>query len=238
MKVGKPTNVEAARNGTKLARGANFRCLLSDMPISGDYIKAEGKAGRMGSRLMAVVAEGDRGRVYLPPIPEHESVARQATPEWAPDAKLFGKCRVNVSNYGLDCFGDLFTPRQLVALTTFSDLVGEAMERVRCDAADAGLPDAAADDPRRGKPLREGGSGARAYAEAVALLLAFVLDKQADLGNSLCRWEPVAQCPRQLFGRQAIPMIWDFAEGNPIGGSSGGWPVFVDGISKAFSKTF
>jgi len=86
VRVGKPP--EWARNGTKLARGANFRCLMSDMPITGDYIKAEGVAGRMGARLMAIVAEGERGRVYLAPTPEHEAVARQAQPEWEPETAL------------------------------------------------------------------------------------------------------------------------------------------------------
>ena len=79
VKVGKPKDAEAAKNGTKLARGANFRCVMSGTPIAGDYIKAEGKAGRMGARLMAIVAEGERGRVYLPPTPEMES--RRATGE-------------------------------------------------------------------------------------------------------------------------------------------------------------
>ncbi len=126
---------------------------------------------------------------------------------------------------------DLFTPRQLVALTTFSDLVQEATECIRRDAAGSRLPD-------DGQPLRDGGTGATAYAEAVAVYLAFALSKQADLANNLCRWEPVAQCPRNLFGRQAVPMIWDYAEGNPLGDASGGWTVLVDGIVRAFSRAF
>ena len=120
--------------GTKLGRGANFRCLMSDTPIAGDYIKAEGKAGRMGARLMSIVAEGDRGRVYLAPTPEHEERAREAEPEWRPDgdvpARLTGGTCVP---YGLTTWGDLFTPRQLVALTTFSDLVTDAIARVKQD---------------------------------------------------------------------------------------------------------
>ena len=115
--------------------------------------------------------------------------------------------------------------------TTFSDLVKEALECIRRDARALRLPD-------DGRALRDGGAAATAYAEAVGTYLAFALSKQADLGNSLCRWEPIAQCPRQLFGRQAIPMIWDFAEGNPLGRSSGSWTVFVDGIAKAFAKSF
>lgn len=232
VKVGKPKNAERAMNGTKLSRGANFECLMSGAPIAGEYIKAEGKAGRMGARLMAVVAGGDRGRVYLSPTPEDETVARKARPEWKPEGTISGSTQyLGVKPYGMDRFDQLFTDRQLVALATLSDLVGGAIQHARRDACVAGLPD----DPT---PLRDGGTGATAYAEAVGVYLAFALSKQADLGNSLCRWEPIAQCPRQLFGRQAIPMVWDFAEGNPIGDSSGAWSVFVDGIVKAFTKAF
>jgi putative DNA methylase len=232
VKVGKPKNAERAKSGTKLSRGANFECLMSGTPISGDYIKAEGKAGRMGARLMAIVAEGERGRVYLAPTPEHETAARKAKPEWRPEVTISGSTQyLGVKPYGMDRFDQLFTDRQLVALTTFSDLVGEAMQQVRRDALAADLPDDAT-------PLRDGGTGAAAYAEAVGVYLAFALSKQADLGNSLCGWEPIAQCPRHVFGRQAIPMLWDYAEGNPLGESSGAWVVFVDGITKAFSKSF
>ena len=73
VKAGKPP--EEAKQGTKLGRGANFRCVMSGVPVSGDYIKAEGQAKRMAARLMAIVAEGDRRRVYLAPTPEHETVS-------------------------------------------------------------------------------------------------------------------------------------------------------------------
>ena len=232
VKFGAPSDPDAAKAGTKLSRGANFRCLMSGSPISGDYIKGEGQAKRMGARLMAVVAEGDRGRVYLPPTAEHEEAAGKAIPEWRPDVEFFQQALgFRVGNYGMTKWSDLFAPRQLVALTSFSDLVGEATARVRHDATTAGL----ATDDRR---LCDGGIGATAYAGAVGVYLAFALSKQADLGNSLCGWEPIAQCPRHLFGRQAIPMLWDYAEGNPLGASSGSWTVFVDGIVKAFSKAF
>ncbi|MDZ4166044.1 MAG: DUF1156 domain-containing protein [Smithellaceae bacterium] len=238
VKVGKPKDAEAAKNGTKLAR-ANFLCLMSGAPIAGDYIKAEGKAGRMGARLMAIVAEGKRGRLYLPPTEAMEAVARSAKPEWKPDVEFSQQALgFRVGNYGMTKWSDIFTPRQLVALTTFSGLVQEAHERVKRDVIAVGLSDPSIASEQADKPLDAGGTGATAYADAVGVYLAFVLSKQADLGNSLCRWEPVAQCPRQLFGRQAIPMIWDFAEGNPLGDSSGAWVVFVDGIAKAFAKTF
>ena len=228
--VGTPPDV--AKQGTKVARGANFQCVLSGTPITGDYIKAQGTAGRIGTSLMAVVAEGDRERVYLEPTLEQETAALNAVPQDTPETDLPEQALgFNVQLYGMTKWRDLFTDRQLVALTTFAALIGEAWQRIRAAAVAAGLP---ADDP----PLRDGGAGATAYAEAVGVYLAFALSKQADLGNSLCRWEPIAQCPRQLFGRQAIPIIWDYAEGNPLGDSSGAWNVFIDGIVRAFSRAF
>ncbi len=135
VKVGKPKDAAAAKRGTKLARGANFRCVMSGAVINDPYIKAESMAGRMGARLMAIVVEGDRGRVYLAPTPEHEDIAGQAEPMWKPDQPMNRDTSNLVSGrgYGFFTWADLFTPRQLVALTTFSDLVAEAMERVKND---------------------------------------------------------------------------------------------------------
>lgn len=232
VKVGKPKDAEAAKNGTKLGRGADFRCLLSGTPISGEYIKAEGKAGHLGARMMAIVAEGERERVYLPPTSEHDLVAKQAEPRWVPAGEVPPRLTGGTCvPYGLTEWGDLFTARQLVALTTFSELVQEVRGRVVDDAIAAGINSG-------GVLLGAGETWATAYADAVAVYLSFALSKQTDLGNSLCRWEPIAQCPRQLFGRQAIPMVWDYAEGNPLGSSSGSWIVFIDGIYRAFVKAF
>ena len=160
VKVGKPEDTEAAKAGTKLSRGT-FRCLMSGTPLDGDYIKAEGMAGRMGARLMAIVAESDRGRIYLAPTVEYEAAAREEAPDWKPEVEFFQQALgFRVGNYGMAKWSDLFTSRQLVALTTFSDLMREAREEVRRDALAAGL----ADD---GKALRDDGAGVTAYAEAV-----------------------------------------------------------------------
>ena len=139
VKVGKPKNAEAAKNGTKLARGANFRCLMSGTPIAGDYIKAEGKAGRMGARLMAIVAEGERGRVYLSPTPEHGSASRaRRSRSGSRMSSSSSRRSASASVLRHDEVERPFTARQLVALTTFSDLVQEARERVKRDALAAG----------------------------------------------------------------------------------------------------
>ena len=215
VRVGKPRDVASAKMGTKLSRGANFRCLMSGTPIAGNYIKAEGKARRMGARLVAIVAEGKRRRVYLAPTPEHETAARQAKPEWRPDSALPDDPRnFWTVQYGLKTYGDLFTLRQLVALTTFSDLVPEARERVRRGALDAGLPDG-------GKPLSADGTGATAYADAVGVYLGMSVSKMADAQSSLCRWKTTMNQSIATFGRQALPMVWDYSEANVFGKMAG-----------------
>ena len=192
VKVGAPSNAEAAKAGTKLSRGANLRCVMSGSPITGDYIKSEGQAGRLGARLMAIVAEGDRRRVYLAPTAEHQEVAATASSEWRPEGEVPPRLTGGTCvPYGLSTWDDLFTPRRLVALTTLSDLVGEATQRVRRDAASAGPPD---DD----RPLRDGGTGATAYAEAKALdLLPVTTVGQVGLGIQ-------ADAARQVLARDAV----------------------------------
>ena len=213
VRTGKPP--ESAKNGTKLARGANFRCLMSDAPIEPTYIKAEGMAGRIGAKLMAIVAEGTRGRIYLSPTQAHEAIASQAVPTWRPETDIPpDKRSMFTPLYGLTKFCDLFTPRQLVALTTFSDLVPEAIARIRADALAAGM----ADD---GRGLDAGGNGATAYAEAVGVYLGFAIDRLAMTGNSLVRWNGVGEKAQHCFGRQALPMLWDFAEPNFLADATG-----------------
>ncbi|MBM3271523.1 MAG: DUF1156 domain-containing protein, partial [Candidatus Sericytochromatia bacterium] len=188
--------------------------------------KAEGMAGRIGARLMAIVAEGDRGRVYLAPTPEHEEAAIKARPTWRPEGDIATRMTGgNCTPYGLTTWGDLFTPRQLVALTTFSDLVQEARERVQRDALAAGLPD-------DGKPLRDGGTGATAYAEAVGVYLGLGVDRLADRSSTICGWDSGFTKIRNTFGRQALPMTWDYAEGNPFSDSTGNFAALLEWVEK------
>ncbi len=215
VRIGKPKDAEAAKLGTTAGKRSAFRCLMSDVPITYDHIRSEGKAGGMGARLMAVVAEGDRGRVYLSPTPEQEAIARKAEPAWRPDMPLPDNPRdFKTPNYGLTTFGDLFTPRQLVALNSFSDLVLEAREDVKANAIAAGLTD-------DGRALNDGGAGATAYADAMCTYLACVVDRMVYYGSSLASWLPKDNALRDSMPRQALAMTWDFAEGNPFGKSSG-----------------
>lgn len=223
VRVGKPKDPEAAKSGTKLSRGANFRCIMSGTPIQADYIRTEAQAGRMGARLMAIVAEGDRGRVYLAPTPEHETVPRMAKPAWKPELRVPTPCHDvdRLPMYGMPTWGDAFTLRQLVALTTFSDLSQEARERVQRDALAAGLPD-------DNKPLRDGGTGTTAYAEAVGVYLAFAVSKMTNIGSSIASWMSDRGAFRETFARQAITMTWDFAEANTFADTGGSFAIAIE----------
>ena len=225
VKVGKPP--AEAKAGTKAARGANFRCLMSQVAIEPPYIKAEAMAGRMGAKLMSIVAEGTRGRVFLSPTPEQEAIANSAVPGEAAAA-----IHVSIANdpralwcllYGLSHFDHLFTSRQLVALSTFSDLIGEVRVRIRRDAVLAGLP---ADDASL-----DAGLGAKGYAEAISLFLAFAISRVADYGCSIATWRTKDNAMRSLYSKQAIPMSWDFAEGSPFAKSSSGFAEAIAVVS-------
>jgi len=213
---------DSAKGGTTAGKRAAFICLLSKSPIDYKHIRTQGRNGRMGQRLMAIVAEGVRGRIYLSPSEVHIAVAESAKPEWSPEMELPNNPRdFKTPNYGLSRFGDLFTPRQLVALTTFSDLVGEAIEKCRLDALAVGMSDDVTD-------LDSGGTGATAYSQAVGVYLTFGINKMADRGSSICSWDSTRDSLRNTFGRQAIPMVWDFAEANFVGGSAGSFENALD----------
>ncbi len=199
----------------KIGRGATFKCLVCDQIARDDHIKAEGMAKRMGAQLMAVVAEGQRGRVYVSPPQEHEEVARVPRPENGPVGQLATDPRnIWCVNYGLTEFADLFTPRQLVALTTFSDLVGEARERVRQDALAAGRPDGDS------ASQVEISASASRYADAIAVYLACAVDRLAESSCTLARWQSTGDFVAGAYARQALPMIWDYAEVNPFSNST------------------
>lgn len=230
IKTGNPNDAEGVMNGTKLSRGANFKCLMSGAPMAGDYIKAEGKAGRMGTRMMAVVAEGDRGRVYLPPTGAMEAAACLAKPEWKPDVLISGTTQyLGVKPYGMDQFSQLFTNRQLVALNTFSDLIEESRQLVKRDGLACGAPACS-------EGVAHDRNGAFAYADAVAVYLSFVVSSLVDRMSTLCIWDVGGPTwgtkLNHVFGRQALPMSWDFAEANALSTQSGSFWNSLDYTSK------
>lgn len=226
---GTKAEIAAAKEGTKAGRGANFRCLMSDTAITPDYVKSNGRAGKMGQTLIAIVAEGHRTRAYVAPTDMHRTLALSAKPAWKPEASLPNDPRnFWTVDYGLTTFGDLFTDRQLVALNTFSSLVHEVRAQVEVDAS-------AASKSSNTAPLRDGGDGAKAYAEAVSVYLAFAISKLTNLGSTVTSWMSDRGALRETFARQAIPMVWDYAEVNFFSNSGGNWSTPVDKISRAIA---
>ena len=220
---GEPSHARTVNRG-------NGTCIATGAAIPGDYIKSQSRAGRLGQHLMAVVADGDRGRTYLPATATDAAAAICQEPAWKPEGrnpeKLTGG---TVYVYGLDEWWKLFTTRQLVALTTFSDLLAEVADRVHDDASAAGM---ASDGVR----LRDGGRGAKAYADAVITYLAFAVDKCANLWSNIVTWMNDRGAFREVFSRQAIPMAWDFAEANPFSGRGGSWDLCLSKVHKVISE--
>lgn len=201
--------------GTVNRKGA--KCLHCGAPVDFPYIRNEGRAGRMALRLIAIVTEGDKGREYISANSEHIHAANVELPAGFPDASLpFNPRNFQTPNYGLETFASLFTPRQLTALVTFSGLVKEAQKEVEKDAIAAGLVN-------DGISLRDGGIGAKAYGEAVGIYLSFAIDRLANRSSTICIWNRIGEKIEQTFGRQAIPMTWDFAEANVFSNSTGSW---------------
>ena len=214
--------------GTINRKGAVCACCGS--PVGYPYIRAESVAERMGAHLMAVVAEGKNGRVYISPDDVQILAAQVEKPIEYPEGQLaYYPGHLNTNVYGLNEFHKLFTNRQLTALTTFSSLVAEAQTKAEADAVAAGVVNDHI-------ALSAGGSGARAYGEAVGVYLAFVIDKMTDYNSSICSWNPPREGLRNTFGRQAIPMVWDYAEANPFSNSSGCFDNMAEWVTKCISE--
>ncbi len=214
-------------HGRTVDRG-NGTCIATGSAIPGDYIKAQSRSGLMGQQLIAVVGEGkEQGRTYYGPLEAELEAAACDLPDGLPAGKMSDHPQyMGTYRYGLDEWWKLFTPRQLTALTTFSELLGEVQKRVTAAAAASGVID-------DGVRLRDGGSGATAYADAITTYLAFVIDKCTNLWSSIVTWMNDRGAFREVFARQAIPMTWDFAEANPFSRRGGSWDLCLDKVQKA-----
>ncbi|MGO3221173.1 DUF1156 domain-containing protein [Microbacterium gubbeenense] len=215
-----PDGPKGDDDGTVSRKGAVS--IADGTPIDFNYIREEGRAGRIGAHLIAVVGEGRRGRIYVTPTTEHSTAARVSRPDDIPDGAIPDNPRnFNTPNYGMTRFSDLFTNRQLVALTTMGDLVSEAREKILANALESGLPG--------GDGLESGGTGAEAYADAVTTYLGLAVNRINDRHSSVSTWDNSTskEQVRGVFARQAIPMTWGYAEANPFSNSSGSiWETF------------
>jgi putative DNA methylase len=214
------TPPDLLRLGTRAGKAEAFVCLVSKAPIDRGYIQQEGKAGRLGTKLMVVIAEGPTGRVFVAPDLEMEvhakALAESAIVKETRETVLSGATPTRAmitggvcSAYGIKTWGDLFTPRQIIALTTFSDLVVEVRDRIAEDFADSN-PD---EDIGR----------ANEYADAVCTYLAFGVSRAADFWSSSATWESSGGFVSHVFTKQALPMVWDYAESNPFSSGTGNW---------------
>jgi len=223
-------DIQKAKEGTKAGRGAHFRCLFSNAAITPEYVRSKGKEGEIGQALLAVVAEGKSGRVYIEPTLEDESIAFSAKPDWKPDQKQPDNPRwFSPPIYGMETFGSLFTDRQLVALNTFTRLLDNVQNKVELDAIASGMTSDTT-------PLSAGGKGAFAYSEAVRVYLALGISRLANRSSTLSFWDSGGQKIQQGFGRQAIPMTWDFVEGNPFSNSSGNFIGQIEYLASALKN--
>jgi putative DNA methylase len=219
VRTGQPPVESVINTGTKIGRG-DFRCLLSNAPIPVASIRNHGQAGLIGYRLIAVVADTGRSRVYLTPTEEQNSAANVSVPHGVPTTAMPEKALgFRVQNYGYTAHANLFTSRQLIALDTLSALVSDARTRALHDARAAGL---AADIP-----LEAGGSGAAAYADAVAIVLGMSVSRRHDRWTAFSIWHTIGEKLESLIRLSAVPMTWEFAEGNPFSEATGN---FLDGV--------
>ncbi|MGM0931147.1 MAG: DUF1156 domain-containing protein [Actinomycetota bacterium] len=220
---------KAEREGTVGRLGSE--CVACKSGADLKYVRAEGQAGRLGAQLMAVVAEGNRSRIYVAPSPTHVEAAKLARPEDIPDASIPPQApSFRVQAYGMNHWVDLFTNRQLVGITTISDLVTEVREQIVKDALSSGMP--------LGRRLEEGGTDAEAYADAVVTYLGMALSRTLNKSTSICSWDssPKMEAVRGLFARQAIPMAWDFAEANVLGSSSGNFVEDTEWVTRSLER--
>ncbi len=216
-KNGPKAEIAAAKTGSKLGRGANFRCEISGSAITPEYIKSKASAGQIGRAMLAIVADGGGRRVYLSPTDKHLEIANAANTEWKPELEISADRRAfTPPDYGMPTFGDLFTPRQRVALETFILLIREVRSVIDFDASQERASDG-------NVSLSSRGSGSRAYAEALSIYLAFAIDRFANRASTICMWNSIGEKIEQTFARPALPITWQFAEGNPFSNSTGDW---------------
>jgi putative DNA methylase len=220
-----PSGIPSPKNdGTVGKTGA--RCLACHTSVPLSYLRSEGKSSRLGVQLMAIVASGNRKRIYFAPNPRHEDAANVERPRDAPTGELpEAALGFRVQGYGMKEWSDLYSDRQLLALNTFAKLIGKIRDRVVTDALDAGM--------ESGASLMDGGRGAEAYADAVTIYLSLALSRLADWSNTLCRWESKGQVSQQLFGRQSVTMTWDFSEANTLASSSGSYDAALKSVARA-----
>jgi putative DNA methylase len=228
-------NVRVVSGGKRDAGGTMSRagatCPACDANVPLDYIKAEGVAGRLRSRLLALLVRQGRLRAYVPAEASQREAAVDVPDVDASflDAELSTHSQYMAPpRYGLTRFRDLFSPRQLATLVSFVEELDEVERKAVTDAVAAGLPD-------DGVKFADGGRGARAYAEAMRILLALGIGRLTNRQSTLCIWDATRDNVQQVFSRQAYSMTWFYAEANPFAGASGSFSGSIDFLAKSLA---
>lgn len=211
-------------------QGAIFRCPVCGSLTTDSYVKQMGQDHQLGAQMIAVVVDTQAGKKYLVPSPAQEAAANVPIPDDIPHGDIPDNPHwFSPPGFGLTSYSDLFSPRQLTFLTTACNLLAEVQDKVASDALAAGMSTA-------GGSLAEGGTGALAYGQAVSIYLAFVIDKLADSNSTICTWRTTGGSLRNTFGRQAIPMTWTYAEGNPFSSITGNFETALKNVVSAIKK--
>ena len=214
----------------KMGRGAIFKCPICGEITTDSYVKKQGINHQLGNQLMAVVADGVKGRIYLTPDESQILSAQVEMPENIPDGNMPENPRwFSPPVFGMKAYSDIYTTRQLVSLTTLCQLVNEVKEKIIGDAGHAGMDN-------NHIPLCEGGVDARGYAEAISVYLAFAIDKLADYLSTICIWHTTGEKMANTMRRQAIQMTWGYAEGNPFSSKSGSFGNMIDWICNVIGQ--
>ena len=208
---GEPKDPKSIASGTKVGRGANFSCLLTDDAVPAEYVKQEGLAGRMGWKLMAIIVEGKKGRHYAPPNAKHAEIAFSETPNWRPKYPLppIGASGFSVQHYGIRKWNDLFMDRQTIALNTFLECIPEVVASI---------------------------NASNEYKDAIATYLALGVSRLASRQSTNTLWDSGYEKLSQVFAMHALPMRWDTAEGNPFSTSTGNFLGQVKYIANAIAN--
>ena len=188
-------------------------CIACNNAVPLSYVREQTRVGNMSEQMTAIVAEGDRRRIFVSPTNAHIQAAISAEPAWQPTANLPNQAmNLRVQGYGITHWYQLFTKRQLLAITTFSDLIANVRQMVKQDG------------------------GEEEYADAVCTYLALVLGRTADSGSSCARWQNGGEFITGVFARQAIGIVWDFAEANIFSASTQNWMGQIEWVAEVVER--
>jgi len=200
-----------APSATVSRTGAKCICCEATIPL--DYIRTQGKKGKIVYKLIATIEDTKQGRKYRVASEDEQQLAEKIDLDWTPSGKIPDiALGFRIQKYGITDFSQLFSKRQLKVLTTYSELIKEVGNKIKKDG------------------------GSTEYVKAVKTYLAFALDKLAAWNSTLCSWIPTIEGVKWTFPRQTLQMSWDFSEINPLENAPGNWSNHVDWVAEFLDR--